>query len=282
MSAVNFSTYPACPDAPNCTAPNFCSTVCSNDDVLGIGVSGFIFLSWAFSFSNNKRQIRINFYATMLLLAFVPHTPHTKELLNVLYANTGIAGLGLLVTAVQQTASKQLSLFHAIYVQHILFFLGIGVAPVGECALVSRPCVPPLRLLTKTGKYNWTRSRIAIGVVVQFALTIAFTTWAVYLWAHVEHFGSQSYLNTEMKYVLIFVNIKATSPWLRAVWITTLIISAIGLAITFGFNALVLFAMRHDGEDEEESEKEWYFSISIPQIVCVIRFLPMACSQSTV
>jgi hypothetical protein len=85
--------------------------------------------------------MRVNFYSTLVLLAFVPRTPHTEELLNVLYANTGIAGLGLLVTAVQQTASKQLSFFHAIYVQHILFFLGIGVAPVGECAVVSPPCV---------------------------------------------------------------------------------------------------------------------------------------------
>ena len=133
---------PPCTTIPDCTLPNVCSNVCSNDDVLGIGVSSLISLSWIFSFSNNKRQIRVNFYATMLLLAFVPRTPYTEELLNVLYANTGIAGLGLLVTAVQQTASRQLSLFHAIYVQHILFFLGIGVAPVGECVLVSRPCVP--------------------------------------------------------------------------------------------------------------------------------------------
>jgi hypothetical protein len=185
----------------------------------------------------------------MVLLAFVPRTPHTEELLNVLYANTGIAGLGLLITAVQQTASKELSLFHAIYVQHILFFLGIGVAPVG--------------------KYNWTRSRIAMGVVIQFALIIAFTTWAVYVWARVEHFGSQPNLNDELKYVLMFVNIKATSSWLRGVWITTLITSAIVLVITFGINALALFAMRHDGE-EAAGESEWYFFISIPQMIIAI------------
>lgn len=227
----NLTDAPTCPNAPtNCTLPNLCSTVCSNDDILGIG-------------------IRVNFYATMLLLAFVPRTPYTEELLNVLYANTGIAGLGLLVTAVQQTASKNLSLFHAIYVQHMLFFLGIGVAPVG--------------------RYNWTRSRIAIGVFVQFALTIAFTSWAVYLWAHVDDFGSQPYLNEEVKYVLMFVNIKATSPWLRGVWISALVISALVLIITFGINALALFALRHDGE-EEEREKEWYFFISIPQMIIAI------------
>ena len=74
----------------------------------------------------------------MLFLSVIPRTPHTEELLNVLYANTGIAGLGLLVTAIEQTATNQLSFFHAIFVQHILFFLGIGAAPSGKCALVSR------------------------------------------------------------------------------------------------------------------------------------------------
>ena len=77
----------------------------------------------------------------MVLLALIPQTPHTRELLNVLYANTGVAGLCLLVTAIQQTISEQLSLFHAIFVQHILFFLGIGLAPVGVCALALRPFV---------------------------------------------------------------------------------------------------------------------------------------------
>lgn len=77
----------------------------------------------------------------MVLLAVVPRTPHTEELLNALYSNAGIAGLGLLVTAIEQTAKNELSLFHALFIQHILFFLGTGTAPMGECASVSRPLV---------------------------------------------------------------------------------------------------------------------------------------------
>ena len=102
----------------------------------------------------------------------------------------------------------------------------------------------------------------------------------MYLWVHVENFGPQHYLNSEVKYVLMFANIKATKLGLRGCWITALIISALVLAITFGYNALELFERRHDGEDRNESEREWYFFISIFQIMCVIRFLPMTCSQS--
>jgi hypothetical protein len=68
----------------------------------------------------------------MLLLALIPQRPNTKELLNALYANAGIAGLGLLLTAIIQTAQKQLSLFHALFTLHILFFLGTGASPMGE------------------------------------------------------------------------------------------------------------------------------------------------------
>ena len=68
----------------------------------------------------------------MLLLALIPQTPHTEELLNALYANAGISGFGLLLTAIIATAQHQLSLFHAIFILHILFFLGTGASPMGE------------------------------------------------------------------------------------------------------------------------------------------------------
>jgi len=68
----------------------------------------------------------------MVLLGLIPQTPHTEELLNALYANAGIAGLGLLLTAIIQTAQNNLSLFEAIFILHILFFLGTGAAPMGE------------------------------------------------------------------------------------------------------------------------------------------------------
>jgi hypothetical protein len=80
-------------------------------------------------------QIRINFYSTMLLLAIIPRTPNTEELLNKLYENTGIAGFALLLTAIIQTCHKQISLFEALFTLHILFFLGTGASPMGECSL---------------------------------------------------------------------------------------------------------------------------------------------------
>ncbi|KAH9042125.1 hypothetical protein EDB85DRAFT_1918063 [Lactarius pseudohatsudake] len=218
-----------CGPSPAC---NYTEFICANSDVLGKG-------------------IRINFYYTMVLLAIVPRMPHTEELLNALYSNAGISGLGLLVTAIQQTASKHLSLFHAIFIQHILFFLGTGAAPVG--------------------KYHWSKSRLVMGVVFQFASVIAFTGWALYMWTHVKTFGEQNLCNDEVIYVLMFFNVGATKPWLRGIWIATLVLSAAGLVIKFGYDAFTLFVLRHDeGEETEQPEKRWYFFISIPRILSAI------------
>jgi hypothetical protein len=112
-----------------------------------------------------------------------------------------------------------------------------------------------------------------MGVVIQFVLVIAFTSWALYLWARVEHFGSQPYLNYKVKYVLMFVNIRATASWLRGVWITATVISTIVLSIIFGYNALALFSMSRE-EGAEDPDRGWFFHISYTQILCVIRFVP--------
>jgi hypothetical protein len=99
--------------------------------------------AWLGSYFLNKvnclLQIRVNFYVTIILLTVIPETPETEEVLLALSSNAGLAGLGLLVTAIVQTATKQLSFFHALFIFHILFFLGIGATSMGECSGMSRP-----------------------------------------------------------------------------------------------------------------------------------------------
>ncbi|KAH9997868.1 hypothetical protein BJV77DRAFT_777104 [Russula vinacea] len=234
-------------------------TITANTDVLGKG-------------------IRINFYYTMILLAIIPRTPNTEELLNSLYTNAGISGFGLLLTAIIQTALNQLSLFHAIFILHILFFLGTGVSPMG--------------------KYHWTTSRVVMGVVIQFLSVVSFTAWGLYMWVNVKDIGSDPgcNVNDKIKYVIFFATIRATEPWLKNLWIATLVLSAVGLMLSFGAKAVVLFAMRRMEQEEraeemnstarrvtpaespetrpegetEESEKQWYINVSFPLLFSAI------------
>ena len=77
----------------------------------------------------------------------------------------------------------------------------------------------------------------------------------------------------------MFATVNATAPWLRGLWITTIVASAVGLMIIFGYNGYALYAMRNHKEEHKEEEKTeetvklWYFSIPYTQILCAIRFL---------
>ena len=114
-----------------------------------------------------------------------------------------------------------------------------------------------------------------MGVIIQLASVIAFTVWALYLWIRAKDFGSQPLCNDRVKYVIMFVTVRATASWLRGLWIAILVASALGLMTIFGVNGFALYAMRTNEEEKtEESEKGWYFYISFPQILCVIRLLP--------
>jgi len=135
-----------------------------------------------------------------------------------------------------------------------------------------------------------------MGVFLQFASVIAFTGWGLFLWVHVNDYGSNSQCNDQIKYVIMFVTVRATVPWLRGLWIATLVLSAVGLMINFGIQATILFAMRRAAEEERAEEtdsitgrstrtgaqsqeemqptigKPWYLKISIPLLSCVVFF----------
>jgi hypothetical protein len=138
-----------------------------------------------------------------------------------------------------------------------------------------------------------------MGVFLQFASVIAFTGWALYVWVHVNDYGSQSQCNDQIKYYIMFVPVRATAPWLRGLWIAVLVLSAVGLFIKFGVQAVLLFAMRRAAEEERAEEtnsitgrstrtgaqsqaelevnmptigKPWYLRISIPLLLYVVFF----------
>jgi len=64
---------------------------------------------------------------TIFITAVVPRRRSTKKLIDALNANAGLTGFGLLIAAVIQTFQYRLDLYHAIFVLHIVYFLGIIV-----------------------------------------------------------------------------------------------------------------------------------------------------------
>jgi hypothetical protein len=133
-----------------------------------------------------------------------------------------------------------------------------------------------------TGGYEWSICSVAMEAIIQLFLFVAFFTWEVYLWVHVKHFGSQSYLNDKVKYVLVFVDIPATEPWLRKSLIVTLVI----IFVVNSFKISCTSSSREGGVENwrHGSLSLTIFSISTPywsfdllsslRIPCAIRFVP--------
>lgn len=115
----------------------------SDPDITGLGVSAFPPPRLIALVDSLRRscsvwlllQVRINLYASSLIIAILPETPLTYPLIDVCRANATMSGFALLVTAIVRTAQHQLTLYHAIFILHMLFFLGIGVFPTGELTL---------------------------------------------------------------------------------------------------------------------------------------------------
>ncbi|KAH9986662.1 hypothetical protein BJV74DRAFT_531954 [Russula compacta] len=185
-----------------------CTGIASNSDIAGIGV-------------------RINFYLTILLTALTPEVERNTELLDGLYTNSVINGLGLVITAVIQTVQDQLDLYHAIFVMQIIFSLNF-VYSYGQ------------RRFLRSSKRIF-RMKIFIGV--QTLSTVVFTVWLMYVWIKDSSFGSQPECNHLVKYVLVFADVRATVNWLRVLFIMNLVITAFTLFFRFG---AILFVYMED------------------------------------
>src|SRR5882762_3856777 len=101
---------------------------------------------------------------TTLLMALVPKMKSTESLLEALTANANTAGLGLLITAIVNTFQQGLTLYHAIFIQHILFFLGLSIYPIT--------------------KLEGGIASIIITFIVSVCVTAAYSAWALYIWTH--------------------------------------------------------------------------------------------------
>lgn len=74
----------------------------------------------------------------MLITAGCPRKPWAVKTLEALNANAGLTGFGLLITAIVQTFRKQLDLYHAILVLHMIYSLGLILYLSGELPRLQR------------------------------------------------------------------------------------------------------------------------------------------------
>ncbi|KAH9969603.1 hypothetical protein BC827DRAFT_1161358 [Russula dissimulans] len=200
------------------SSTNPCTTINANSDVLG-------------------KAVRINFYITMILLDVIPRARATEELLNALNAIAGLSSLGLLLTAIIQTALNQLSIFEGLFVFHVLYFL--------------------ITVATTSNKAHWSKGRFVTGLFIRSASLAAFVGWGLYFWIRVKDFGTQPgcNLNNQVKYVIVFKDVPVTAAWLRGLCIAIIAVIGVGPMIGFAYTAVYLFAIAKRSEEEDGAEQ---------------------------
>ncbi|KAI0041077.1 hypothetical protein FA95DRAFT_1611298 [Auriscalpium vulgare] len=159
--------------------------------------------------------IRVNFYLIILSCAITPAMPYTIRLLFTLFAHAWLLGIGLLFAVVIQTAQKQLSLYDALLVAHILWFLGIQILPADPSIFTS--------------------ARRFFMAAQQAATLVVAIAWSLYMWLHTDTFGSQPACNSHVRYMFFFHSVPATTGRMPKVAAAFLIMESVGAAGVVAF-----------------------------------------------
>jgi hypothetical protein len=125
-----------------------------------------------------------------------PFNGHTKKLTHVNYQ-----------------AKSQLDLYHAIIIIHQLSFLGLTTIPAGM--------------------YKATLERMSVYYLSTWATSALFIAWWLYVWITAPTFGGNpaTGCNDNTIYVVFFKNVRATTPWLRWLFVSTGSIVALALVL---------------------------------------------------
>jgi hypothetical protein len=174
-------------------------------------------------FDRLNSQTRINFYVTILLAAAIPQNKYTSELLDELYINAVFYGLAILITVLVETIKRQLDLYHAIFVVHmlscltVLQFYGMNDAPMKtHRVLISKENTGFSRFLSAK-RIDF---KLKMTLLVQLCqVSIIFPPWLLYVWIKDSRFGAQPECNHLVKYVFFFATVRATVNWLRIVFL---------------------------------------------------------------
>lgn len=136
---------------------------------------------------------------------------NSAELSNALESSLGVTGLALFLTTVIATARRSLNIFHALCVFHLLGIVGLAVRP--------------------RGKYPTSAAREYVSLLLYVVVSAGSLIYLIYVFATAPTFGDHPECNDSVVYVLFGVNLSATSPVLRWLFVAVFSVMLLGLSI---------------------------------------------------
>jgi hypothetical protein len=182
-----------------------------NPDVVGVGVRCFPISDKLYPSTDSRIfQIRVSLYVLALSNHLCAYIFNSDELSTAIESSLGVTGLAIFLTTVIITARRSFDLFHALCVFNLLGIVGLAARPKGRYGgggTVRRVVFQAFYVLVTTGSL----------------------VYLIYVFATAPGFGDRAECNGSIRYVLFGVDIPATNPVLRWVFIAALALLLFGV-----------------------------------------------------
>ncbi|KAL2179719.1 uncharacterized protein P884DRAFT_282945 [Thermothelomyces heterothallicus CBS 202.75] len=176
-------------------------------------------------------RIRVSLYVLTLSNHLCAFTFNSAELSTAIESSLGVTGLAFFLTTVIITARRSFDLFHALCVFNLLGMVGLSARPVGRyrAGVVRHVTFLAFYVLAATGSL----------------------VYLIYVFATAPTFGDRPECNSRIVYVLFGVDISATNPVLRWLFVGALAFLLVGLGCSLLFVTCVSVDMMfgHDFRD---------------------------------
>jgi hypothetical protein len=97
-------------------------------------------------------------------------------------------------------------------------------------------------------------AHLIIGIISKIIVVIAFLGWGLWSWFHVKDFGPQNECNDKVKYVIMFVSIRATTRGLRKFYIFFHIYLSVGILGALGLQQVNMSRLVQPDVEESKGE----------------------------
>ncbi|KAF3479624.1 uncharacterized protein GIQ15_06600 [Arthroderma uncinatum] len=139
-------------------------------------------------------------------------------------SSLGVTGLALLLATMIKSALDDIALFHSLCILHLLGLVGFSIRP--------------------RGRYRLSATHTKAFTILYALATVASVVYFILVFANATRFGNRPECNAETNYVLFWVNMKATSPVIRWLLVTSFTVLAVTLlAWVVGFTGMLCFAI---------------------------------------
>ena len=251
-----------------------CTMVCSNNDVLGIGVRIYIIIT---AFRSQQLKCHLSSPDTYQFLlydiisrGYTLHPNHHRAVEHLIRHRGSVRPWPPFDCHHSDISEAAVPLPCPLCHSHPFLPRDRGFADGYAFSILmssSYRAHPPV------GNYQWTTGRFFIVNLLQFLSAMGSTAWGLYVWANVADYGSQPACNDQIKYIFIFKFERATESRVQKLWIVIIALNAAVFMYVHARTAYLLsvgkLVMKEQADEPDYEFQLPDFYLSLVRLPCV-------------